>query len=392
MALEAPQGASPQNPTPQGEHRTLTIATVTIAVVATVSALYFARTLFIPMTLACVLALVLAPIVRLACRSGLPRGLASGVVVLLVGGTVAATMVRLSAPAVEWFARLPEAMYRARYTFREVVGALKNVQEISKDVARLSPGSETSEVVMQGPDLTQIFLANTGQLLTMVAITTILLVFLLSSGNLFLLKTVHILPRLSDKKRAVEIGRDLQVEVSRYLLTITLINVGLGCVTAMVMAAFGIPDPLLWGVMAATLNFIPYVGAILTCSALLLAAILTYHTPLDALLPPLAFLALTALEGNLVTPALVGRRLTLNPVIVFTCLLFWGWLWGIAGLLIAVPLLVVFKILCDHIEPLHIVAEYLSSLPPRTERTAPSGDTGKQALPAGETGQSSRAN
>ena len=354
--------------TQQGENRTLTVAAVVIAVVAMISALFFARTLFIPMTLACVLALVLAPIVRLLCKVGLNRGFSSGVVVIAAGAAVSAIMVRLSAPAVEWFARLPEAMYRARYTFREIVGALQNVKEISEDVARLSPGSENSEVVMQGPDLTQIFLANTGQLITMVAITSILLFFLLASGNLFLLKTVHILPRLSDKKRAVEIGRDLQVEVSRYLLTITLINAGLGCVTAIVMASFGIPDPLLWGVMAATLNFIPYVGAILTCSALMLAAILTFNTPLDALLPPLVFIGITALEGNLVTPSLVGRRLTLNPVIVFACLLFWGWLWGIAGLLIAVPLLVVFKILCDHIAPLHVVAEYLSSLPPGTER------------------------
>lgn len=350
------------------EGRTQTVATVVIAVVAVISALYFARTLFIPMTLACVLALVLAPIVRLLCKTGLSRSLASGTVVILAASLVTAIMVRLSAPAVEWFGRLPEAMYRARYTFREVVGALRNMKQIGEDVARLSPGKEGSEVVMQGADLTQIFLANTGQLLTMVAITTILLIFLLSSGNLFLQKTVHMLPRLSDKKRAVEIGRDLQVEVSRYLLTITLINAGLGCVTAVAMAGFGIPDPLLWGVMAATLNFIPYVGAILTSSALLLAGILTFNTPFEALLPPLAYLVLTALEGNLLTPALVGRRLSLNPVIVFACLLFWGWLWGIAGLLIAVPLLVVFKILCEHIAPLRVVAEYLSSLPPNAER------------------------
>jgi predicted PurR-regulated permease PerM len=238
------------------------------------------------------------------------------------------------------------------------------MKQFSEDMAQLSPGQSNADVVMQGPDLTQIFLTNTGQLLTMIVITAVLLFFLLANGYLFLLKTVHVLPSFGEKKRAVEIGRDLQTEVSRYLLTITAINIGLGCATAAAMIVFGLPDPLLWGVMATTLNFIPYVGSILTGSAILLAAVFTFSTPMEFLLPPLAFVLLTFLEGNLITPSLVGRRFTINPVIVFTCLLFWGWLWGIAGLLLAMPLLVVFKILCDHIPRLHVMGEYLSSLPP----------------------------
>jgi predicted PurR-regulated permease PerM len=282
----------------------------------------------------------------------------------------AAVLLRLSTPAVEWFARLPEAVARLRYTFSEVTVALQDMKKFSEDMAALSAGNDGSEVVVQGLDLTQIFLTNAGQLLTMIVVTAVLLFFLLANGYLFLQKTVHVLPTFGEKKRAVEIGRDLQMVVSRYLLTITAINIGLGCATALTMAAFGLPDPLLWGVMATTLNFIPYVGSILTGSAILLAAVLTFLSPLQALYPPLAFLALTVIEGNLVTPALVGRRLTLNPVIVFACLLLWGWLWGIAGLLLAVPLLVVFKILCDHIPALQVVGEYLSSLPPKPEEPA----------------------
>lgn len=351
-------------PAPSGDNRIVTVAVAAIAALAVLSVLYFARTLFIPITVACVLALVLAPIVRLLCKVGLPRPLASAVVVLACCGVAAAILFRLSAPAAEWFARLPEAVIRLRYTFSEVVGAIQDVREITQDMARLSPGEEGGEVVIQGPDLAQIFLTNTGQLVTIMVVAAILLFFLLANGYLFLLKTVHILPTLREKKRAVEIGRDLQVEVSRYLLTITLINIGLGCVTAATMAAFAMPNPLLWGVMAATLNFIPYVGPILTAAAILLASVMTFLSPVEIFLPPLAFVALTTLEGNVVTPAVLGRRLTLNPVIVFVWLLFWGWLWGVAGLLIAVPLLVVFKILCDHIEPLQVVGEYLSSLPP----------------------------
>lgn len=362
--------------TRNGENRALTIAAVALAVLGVVAALYVARSLFIPIALACVLALVLAPIVRLLCHVGVPRALASAGVVILAVLFVVLTMLRLSTPASEWFARLPLAAYRLRYAFQEVINALQDMRQITEDVARLSRDrggegeGEGEQVVVEGPDLAQLFLTHTGELLVIIAITVVLLYFLLANGYLFLRKTVHVLPRLSDKKRAVEIGRALQVEVSRYLLTITLINIGLGVATAATMAAFGIPDPLLWGVMATTLNFIPYVGTILTAGAILLASAMTVTTAFEALLPPLAFIGLTALEGNFVTPILVGRRMTLNPVIVFSSLLLWGWMWGIAGLLLAVPLLVIFKILCDHIEPLHVAGEYLSSLPPGTASSA----------------------
>lgn len=350
-----------------GGNRSLTVAAWIIAAAALLAVLYFARTVVIPITLACVLALVLAPVVRFVCRLGLPRALAAGVVVVTVIAFFGAMAVRLSTPAAEWFSRLPTAMLRLRYTFSETVKALQDFREFTQNITA-SPGqSSESEVVVQGPDLAQIFLTNTGQLLTMIVVTAILLFFLLANGHLFLLKTVHILPRFGDKKRAVEIGQDLQDEVSRYLFTITAINVGLGCATAAAMALLGLPDPLLWGVVAATLNFIPYAGSILTATALLLASVTAFMTPLDIMLPPLVFIALTSLEGNLITPMLVGRRLTINPVIVFASLLVWGWLWGPAGLLLAVPLLVICKIFCDHIQPLQVVGEYLSSLPPSPE-------------------------
>ena len=358
--------------THSGGNRSLAIAAWMVAGIAILAGLYFARTLFIPVTLACVLALVLAPVVRLLCGIGLPRALASGVVVVAAISLAAAILARLSAPAAEWFSRLPVAMLRLRYTFSEVVSAVQDFQEFTEKMAQFSPGQgKEGEVVVQGPDLAQVFLTNTGQLLTMLVVTAILLFFLLANGYLFLLKTVHILPRFGDKKRAVEIGRALQMEVSLYLFTITAINAGLGFATSAAMAVLGLPDPLLWGVMAATLNFIPYVGSILTGAAILLASVVTFTTPLDALYPPLAFVALTALEGNLVTPMLVGRRLTINAVIVFTSLLLWGWLWGAAGLLLAVPLLVITKILCDHIPPLQVVGEYLSSLPPEPDSPPP---------------------
>src|SRR3546814_6440671 len=120
------------------------------------------------------------------------------------------------------------------------------------------------------------------------------------------------------------------------------------------MAMLGLPDPLLWGVLAAILNFIPYAGPILTVGAILLASVVTFSTPVAVFMPPLAFGVLSALEGNVITPLLLGRSLSLNPVIVFVSLLLWGWLLGPAGLLLAVPLLVIAKTHFDHIEPLAV--------------------------------------
>lgn len=356
-----------------GALRSLTVATWLVAGLAVVAALYFARTLFIPVTLACVIGLVLAPIVRMLCRFGLPRSLASALVVVALILVVVGILARLSGPAVEWFSRVPLAMMRLRYTFREFVTALQDMQEFTRSMAQLAPGdSKGGEVVVQGPDLAQVFLTNTGELLAMIVVTGILLFFLLANGYLFLQKTVHVLPRFGDKKRAVEIGRALQIEVSRYLFTISAINVGLGVATSAVTFLLGLPDPLLWGVLATILNFIPYAGPILTLGAILLASVVTFSTPLDVFLPPMAFGLLTALEGNVITPLLLGRSLTLNPVIVFISLLLWGWLWGPAGMLLAVPLLVIVKILCDHIEPLAVVGEYLSSRPPESAAAAAS--------------------
>lgn len=345
-------------------NRVLTYSVAVIAAVTLFGALYFARTLFIPIALACILALVLAPVVRVMTRVGLRRSVSSGFVVFAASSTVAVVLGQLSNPAAQWFARLPEAIDRARLIFREAVGTIENVKEITEDVAELSENSRLTTVVVEGPNIAEVFLSNTGQALAVIGVTTVLLFFLLTSGHLIFRKTVFLMPSWRDKKRLIEIGRSLQGEVSKYLLTITLINTSLGIATAALMMFFGIPDPILWGALAATLNFIPYVGAIFTAGAILLASILTFSTPLGALLPPGVFIALTIIEGQLLTPTLVGNRLTLNPVIVFVGLLFWGWLWGIAGLLIAVPLLVIAKIFCDRVERFKVFGQYLSSEPP----------------------------
>jgi predicted PurR-regulated permease PerM len=191
-------------------------------------------------------------------------------------------------------------------------------------------------------------------------IATALLFFLLASDDNLLRQAVTILPQLRDKKRLVEIVRDVEDDVSYYLLTITVINIGLGVAIGAAMWLLGMPNPYLWGAMAAVLNFIPLIGALLGVGIVGLVALLTFSTTAAMLLPPIIYLLLTSLEGQLVTPAVVARRLSLNPVVVFLALISWTWLWGIAGALLAVPLLATFKICCDHIEALKPVGVLLA--------------------------------
>ena len=187
----------------------------------------------------------------------------------------------------------------------------------------------------------------------------VLLYFLLASGDLFLRKLVRVLPRLSDKKRAIEIARQTEGHISTYLSTVTLINIALGLIVGVAMHLVGMPNAILWGVMAGLLNFIPYLGALATAGILAIVSVLTFDSLGRALVAPLLYLAINTVEGYLVTPMLLGRRLTLNPVVIFLGIILWGWLWGIPGALLAVPILATFKIFCDQIEPLAPIGEFL---------------------------------
>ncbi|HET7237387.1 MAG TPA: AI-2E family transporter, partial [Terrimicrobiaceae bacterium] len=190
--------------------------------------------------------------------------------------------------------------------------------------------------------------------------TVVLLYFLLASGDMFLRKLVRVLPRLKDQKHVVEIARTIQSDMARYLSTITYINLGLGIATTISMYLLGMPNPVLWGVMVAIFNYVPYVGASTSLLVLTAVAFFTFDEISHIVLVPAVFFSLTVLEGQILTPILTGRRLTLNPVVIFVSMLVWGWLWGVVGALMAVPILMTFKICCDHIESLSAIGEFLS--------------------------------
>jgi predicted PurR-regulated permease PerM len=327
--------------------------------------LYFASALFIPIALALLLKLLLAPVVRgLRRHLHLPEGIGAGLVLVLLLVAVAASFYGLSGPATRWLAELPIAAVEVESKLETLRRPVEEVQQAANKVADMATPEASGEeqpvpVALQDASPTQMFLGGAMTLAAGLVIMVALLFFLLASGDTLLRQAVTITPRLRDKKRVVEIVRDIEDDISYYLLTVSIINAGLGCAVGIAMHLIGMPNPILWGVMAAFLNFVPFLGAVAGIGIVGLVAILTFETLTLILLPPLAYLVPTTLEAQFVTPALLARRLTLDPVAVFLALIAWTWLWGIAGALMAVPLLAVFKICCDHIEPLQPVGTLL---------------------------------
>ncbi|MGH7558393.1 MAG: AI-2E family transporter [Gemmatimonadota bacterium] len=327
--------------------------------------LYFARDFVLPVVLALLLTFLLAPVVRGLNRLRVPETIAAGMVILGLLSTVVYGTYSLSGPAAGWIERAPQGMRRVEQRIREIQRPVEEVrqaaEQVEKKVEEIAGGGarQPRAVQVEGQTLTGVVLSQTQAFLAGAVIMVILLFFLLASGDLFLRKLVRVLPRLSDKKAAIEIARATEEHISRYLVTVTLINAGLGMAVGFAMKLTGMPNPVLWGVAAGLMNFVPYLGALATLGMITLVSLLTFEGIGRALVAPGVYLGLNALEGYLITPMLLGRRLLLNPVVIFLGIIFWGWLWGIPGALLAVPLMATFKIFCDHIEPLSPIGEFL---------------------------------
>jgi predicted PurR-regulated permease PerM len=345
-------------------HNLRSTALTGLFVLACFYTLYFAREFFLPLALALVLSFLLWPIVRALARVHVPEALGAVVVILGALAVIAFIGYEFSGPVSQWIARAPELAQRLE---REVNNLKRPVQQVTKATEQVTAmadtapasGKKPTQVVVKAPGFGEVLLSRGWTFLLSFVVLLILLYFLLASGDLFLRKLIHVLPTMADKKRAVQIAREIEFSISRYLLTAALINSALGTCGGIAFWLLGLPDPALWGIMGGLLNFIPYVGAATTIGVVAIISSATSPTLGHAVLPPLTYFILATLEGNFITPMIMGHRLTLNPVVIFIGLTFWGWLWGILGALLAVPLLVMFKIICDHTEPLAPIGEFL---------------------------------
>ncbi len=323
-----------------------------------------AAVLIVPVLLALLISLMLSPAVRLLCRWHLPRVLATLLVLLgtiFLTGSLLASFV---APARAWMVQVPKSIDRIELALRDLRRPLQAATQASEQIAKLTNvdgDKNPARVVDAGPSrITQILSATPAVLASLIATLLLIFIFLLH-GDAVLRKFVELAPALHMKKDIVTATRSAQRELSTYMITIALINTALGLLTAAALWWLGVDSPLLWGGVVAVLNFAPFAGPMLAVMVLIVVGFARFEIPLTALSVPGIFLVLHLIEGQLVTPLIVGRRLALDPVMVFLALMLFGWLWGVAGLLLAMPLLTCLRIVAERIPAWNVLAKVLAA-------------------------------
>jgi predicted PurR-regulated permease PerM len=323
---------------------------------------YVAKALLAPIMLALLLSLLLSPLVNaLQDYLKLPRVLGSLIVIALVVAAMAWGVTRLSEPARKWIDATPATVASLQQRFLSLEEPMRKAREASETIDELTRPSKPHTVVAIESGFLDDVAVNVPRVLGTIGAVLLLVYFFLSSGNGFLRRMVEVAPLLTDKKRVVAIARDVQEEVSRYLMMVSLINGLLALAVSASLYLMGVPNPLLWGVVTFLFNFIPYVGPVIMLALLALVGFSAFESITAALAVPGVFLLLNTIEGQFVTPTVLGRRLSLDPTVVFVWLMLWGWLWGVTGFLLAGPLLACFGILCRHNAALRPVGILISN-------------------------------
>jgi len=324
----------------------------TLAVLYT---LYVAQAIFIPVFMAIVLYLLLRPAVRWMARKRIPEFVGAAACLVLFGAVMTAAVVPMIAPARAWVADLPSNMERAGEKLRFLKTPLTQMKELQARFSEIAGGEQKPGIfkfVVEQPQLTSgtVVLSATGNMLGTAFVVLILTLFLLTTGDDLLNNVLSILPTFREKRNAVELIQEVQRGVSTYLVTITCINAGLGIVVAGAMWLLGMPTPALWGLLVMVFNYIPFVGQGVAGLVVGSVAILSFDSLGYAALVVAVFYGIVAIEGHVITPALLGRHMSLNPIVVLLFLTLGGWMWGIAGAALAVPVLAIMKIACDRFD------------------------------------------
>lgn len=334
-------------------------------VYASVAVLAQAKNFLVPVVLAFLLAMVFAPLRRFLGRRGIPSAVSSFVIVLTLLAGFFAVVAALAMPVSTWIENAPKIERQVQVKLRDLSASLNGIYEANESLKQAAapeePGkAEVQRVEMAGDGVFTNAVLLAPSVMTQFLFTFVLLLFLLASGDMFYEKLVHVIPTLKDKRRAVRIVYGIERQLSRYLMTITLINAGLGICVGVAMWQLGMPSPLVFGVIGFVFNFIPYLGAIAGALLAGAVALVAFDGVSWTFIVAAVYLGLTAIEGQFVTPYFVGRKLRVNTVMVFLAVSFWAWLWSAVGMIVAVPLLVTVKTFCDHIDVLHDLGDFLS--------------------------------
>jgi len=331
----------------------LLVGLMSLAVVYTLSV---AQKFLIPVALSFLLSLVLAPVVRWLEQLHVPRPAGAGAIVLVMVAGFSYGVSGSVAPVSNWVENAPRVLRQLELKIYPIKKTVEVVSETAEQVDRIASVNPKPTVQVSELSFREVLYANTQGLVTGTVMVTFLLFFLLSWGRIVLFRIARLLHEHGARHQFLALSAILEGEVSKYLATIALINFCLGIIVAAVLFAFGMPNPLLWGAAAALFNFIPYLGGMTTAVLLGATALLTFDGFAVPALVVASFIGLTIIEGQIVTPLILGKRLALNPLVVFLSVVFLFWLWGVLGALMAVPMLITLKLIGDQVESLRPIS------------------------------------
>jgi predicted PurR-regulated permease PerM len=338
-----------------------------IFIIALAFGLDFGREFLLPVTLAFFIALAFRPAVRRLSRAGIPAWITTSVFMAAVILSAAGFVYAVSGPVSGWIADAPSYARSFSEKLRDLRASFDSVTHLTDGIqaaANTAAAAPAKEVVVSDNSPMLAFLAQgTGYsagVVTTVVLTLVIAAFMMASGDLFYEKIVRVLPTLTDKKRALRIVYDVETEVSTYLQMVTAINAALGLSIGVAFYFLGMPMAYLWGLLAFLFNYIPFVGAITGVALSGFMAVTVFDSLTYALVIPAAYALINGIENQLITPVFLGRRLQINSVAILLALTFWSWEWGIAGTMLAVPILVTIKVFCDHLDGMQGIGEFLS--------------------------------
>ncbi len=312
-----------------------------------ICALYVAKSLVLPIIFAAFISLLCGPAINALVKLGIPRVINVIVVLSLMMGVIFLALSMLTEPAQQWWSKLPDLVKNVSQEISKVTSdASKEQGSILEMAEDISLGEMQTNTALS---LTKSVITETPTIFSQLFIALFMAYFMLNYGRTLFRQSLKLLSNFSIKRKAVELVQAIQQDLSRYLATITIVNIGLGIAVGFALLALGVEDPFLWGIFAGLLNFAPYLGPMISMVCLGLVGFIQFDSSSYAFIIMGTFIVINMIESQFVTPTSLGKRFNLNPLIIFIWLVIWGWLWGAMGMFIGVPLLVCLNIILERL-------------------------------------------
>jgi predicted PurR-regulated permease PerM len=327
------------------------VATLGMGVLAAIAGLFFGRSIILPVAAGLIIGITLAPAVTFGARFGVPPAVSAILIVLSLATTIGAGLTFFASPLTEWIARAPEIGAVVQEKLRVLDYPLSIVRELKAAIMPAASGGQTVSVEANPAEIVGTALVAITPAVSQFAVFFGTLIFFLATSTSLRKRLVIAFVTREGRLRMLRIWNDIEENLVGYVGIMTMINLALGAVTAVMLYLVGFPNPLTFGLLTVLLNYVPYIGPAIMAVVLFCVGLIAMPSLGHAVLAPTLFVAIATVEGHFITPSLIGRRLTLSPFLVFLALAFWTWLWGPIGAFLAVPLLIVSFVVLGHLLP-----------------------------------------